>query len=221
MMNSSVSKLRFFTIQILNWGSENLRSFPWRNNPNAYKALISEFFLQRTKANQIIESYNKFIQTFPDINSLLLYKNDFTYFFKKLGLMKRATYMKNAINSIRNNEKSFKDFQIDDFLKLSGIGKYSAHAIICFGRNIKLPLVDSNIIRIFNRFFSLSDDDKNHKYDPIFWNLAERLLPEKSFKNYNYSLIDFGAIICKPLNPHCSICRLKEKCDNFLKDTNK
>ncbi|QEE17184.1 hypothetical protein DSAG12_03016 [Promethearchaeum syntrophicum] len=220
MMILSVSNKIFFTTQILNWGSDNLRSFPWRINPNVYKAFISEFFLQRTKASQIIESYNKFIQIFPNINALLLYKGDFTDFFKKLGLIKRATFLKNAINSIRNNEKSFRDFKIADFLKLSGIGKYSAHAIICFGKNIKLPLVDSNIIRIFKRFFFLTNDNKNHKYDPIFWNLAERLLPEKNFKKYNYSLIDFGAIICKPLNPHCSICKLKENCYNFLNHIN-
>ena len=58
--------MRFTFIQneIINWGKKNLRNYPWRETNNIYEIIIAEILLHRTKANQVLEIYNKFKMTF-------------------------------------------------------------------------------------------------------------------------------------------------------------
>jgi len=44
--------------------------------------------------------------------------------------------------------------------------------------------------------------------------LAEQLLPLSVIQKYNYSLIDFAALVCKHDNPNCSDCLLFKYCAN-------
>jgi A/G-specific adenine glycosylase len=61
--------------------------------------------------------------------------------------------------------KSLADFVIDkyngalplnkeDLLKLPGVGVYSANAVLCLLKGERVPLVDTNTIRVIQRFFS-------------------------------------------------------------------
>ena len=53
-----INKIRFIQQQLIIWYSQNGRSFLWRNkSATNYQLIISEVFLQRTKA----ETVNKFL----------------------------------------------------------------------------------------------------------------------------------------------------------------
>ena len=53
------------------WWRKNSRNFPWRKTNDPYHILIAEIFLHRTKAEQVLPVYEKFIQKYPTIKSIL------------------------------------------------------------------------------------------------------------------------------------------------------
>jgi A/G-specific adenine glycosylase len=204
---------RFFTQRMMEWGSLNLRNYPWRNFRNTYRVLISEIFLQRTKADQVEKVYSNFIKIAPTQSELNIFTKQYIEsIFNSLGLIKRVEIFWNCIQKIINSKNSLDDFKENALNDLPGIGKYSLNAILCFGRGSKRSIVDSNIIRIFSRFFAYQSNKSQPRYDPELWNFAQNLLPEDNYIEYNYALIDFGALICTARNPKCIECLLAKEC---------
>lgn len=55
---------------LLSWYRTGRRALPWRNTRDPFRIWISEVMLQQTRVATVIPYYQKFLQTFPDINSL-------------------------------------------------------------------------------------------------------------------------------------------------------
>ena len=131
---------------------------------------------------------------------------------KPLGLYRRANALFKLANQIENEHLGKIPNNYKNLIKLFGVGKYIANAALCFSFDDRVPIVDTNVIRIFQRFFNFKSDKKYIESDKKIWELAERLLPENDCRLYNYSLLDFGNLICKPKNPECNNCVIQEKC---------
>ena len=56
---------------LIKWGSENFRSYPWRFTNIPYHILIAEVMLHRTQAPQVLPVYERFIDKYPDVISLV------------------------------------------------------------------------------------------------------------------------------------------------------
>ena len=103
----------------------------------------------------------------------------------------------------------------EDILSLKGIGTYTASAIASFAFNIPYAVVDGNVFRVLSRFFGIEipiDTTTGKKY---YGELAQLLLDKKNPATYNQAIMDFGAVICKPLLPLCMQCPLQKKCIAF------
>ena len=62
---------KFFTKELLRWNKyDNDRSMPWKYEKDPYKIWISEIILQQTRVSQGMNYYNRFIKSFPDLQSL-------------------------------------------------------------------------------------------------------------------------------------------------------
>lgn len=73
-----------------------------------------------------------------------------------------------------------------------------------------MPIVDSNVVRFYGRFFGFETGAETRREKAVL-ELADRITPRKSFKDFNYSLIDFTRLVCKPKPLH-EICPVSEKC---------
>lgn len=210
-------KQSFFTSKILEWASIHLHSYPWREDRNFFHVFISEFFLQRTRTAQVLAVYQDFVHHYPNLQSLYgIHPSFFKPFFKRLGLMKRLDYFSKILEFFQNNRGQTNELSLNDLLNLPGIGRYTAHAILCFTYNKKLPIVDSNIIRIFRRFFNIQSTKTPPRADNALWIFAHQLLPKTNYQEYNYALIDFGSDICTPRSPKCQSCILLSECFFYL-----
>lgn len=45
--------------EIIGWGKENLREYPWRETTDPYRIIVAEFMLHRTRADQVEGSFEK------------------------------------------------------------------------------------------------------------------------------------------------------------------
>ena len=202
-----------FTKELVRWGKLNKRNFPWRvASDNVYNILIAEVFLKRTTASHVLKIYEQFLQKYPDLASILSSNvNELETHLKPLGLQRQRTnqliemsnYIINRCNSkIPKHETAL--------LKIPGIGHYSARAIQSFAFNVRSYPIDSNIQRIFSRVFIQENWKKasNVKIEEVF----KAVQPIRNFKNFNYYLLDFGSLICRPTHPKCLICPVSLIC---------
>ena len=211
-------KSRYFRGKILEWHKSNKRSFPWRKTKNTYYILVAEILLQQTDAAKVAKEYSSFIKTFPRPAKLATAsKSSVSRFISKLGL----DYKVNRLISVACElEKKFNSKVPDTqekLLKLPGIGPYIANAVLASAYNKRVAVLDTNIVRIFERFFGLRSSKTRARTDPMLWAAAKQLLPKKTnmCKSWNYALLDFGALMCSHYKPQCKECPCRRRCNYF------
>ncbi|MGC4379367.1 hypothetical protein WD019_21005, partial [Fictibacillus sp. Mic-4] len=106
----------------------------------------------------------------------------------------------------------------DELLKLPGIGDYISAAYRSLHLGVRDVIIDSNIVRLYGRYFGFPTDGETRR-KKWFILLADRITPEKHFKEFNYALIDFTRTICKPKPIH-EDCILREQCSLYKETKN-
>ena len=101
--------------------------------------------------------------------------------------------------------------EIEDLIRLPYVGVYTAHAVACFAFGRRVPVVDLSIVRTFSRIIGIEAPTDIRRAKSI-WSFAWSLLPRDCFKEHNYGVLDFAALVCKPLSPNCSECPLVREC---------
>jgi len=211
-------KSYYFRNKILGWYDSNKRSFPWRRTKNPYYILVAEILLQQTDAAKVAKEYSSFIKAFPKPRKLAAAsKSSVSRFISKLGLDYRVNRL---ISIARELEKKFNGRVPDTeekLLKLPGIGPYIANAVLSSAYNKRTAVLDTNIVRILDRFFGIKSSKPRPRTDPMLWLVAHQLLPQKTnmCKTWNYALLDFGALVCSHYSPICKECPCRRKCSYF------
>lgn len=210
-------KLSEFQSKLLEWYKVNKRDFPWRKNSDPYRILVAEILLQRTRAELVEDVYRKFMEKYPDVFALHKAKvTQLTKEIRTLGLAKRATYLKRAANYIVEKQGGCIPDDQTSLEKIPGIGKYAASAILCFSFGRRTPIVDVNVVRLFARIFGVESQKPRPDKDPKYWELGKLVVPEKSFMDFNYALLDLAALVCLR-KPKCQICPINEFCHFYRK----
>ncbi len=214
-----VDSKKSFVAKLLKWNkNENFREMPWKGEKNPYKIWLSEIILQQTRVDQGLAYYNQFVKTFPSVGDLARApENKVFKLWEGLGYYTRC---KNLIASARYIHEDLDDQfpnQYEDILALKGIGPYTAAAIGSFAFNLPHAVVDGNVFRVLSRYFGIEVPTDSTDGKKLFTTLANELLDKKQPGIYNQSIMDFGAIICKPQLPLCASCILKDNCTAFLK----
>jgi A/G-specific adenine glycosylase len=96
--------------------------------------------------------------------------------------------------------------------QLSGIGKYTAHAVATFAFDQPVPIVEANTGRVLARLFNLRESIDSNPGRRILWQHAASLLPKSDTATFNSALLDLGALICVPRRPKCDVCAVKNFC---------
>jgi A/G-specific adenine glycosylase len=78
-------------------------------------------------------------------------------------------------------------------------------------------VVDGNVERVLARYFGITTQTGSAEGKKLFAGTAFELLDKKDPAAYNQAIMDFGAGVCKPRNPACSVCVMAENCQAFLK----
>jgi A/G-specific adenine glycosylase len=196
----------------LKWGETNRRNFVWRKTCEPYKILIAELLLQRTVAEQVEPIYIKFLKRFPSIEDLSNAKvSEIAHLIKPLGLAYRAARLKRIAIEIARYHNGKIPSTKTGLLELYGIGNYVAHAVLCFAYGMDVSIVDTNVKRIVSRYFGLALTSESHK-DETLWQLMQDLVPRGKAREFNWALLDFAKLVCKPRTPNIETCPLSASC---------
>lgn len=198
--------------ELLIWWAKNKRIFPWRETRNPYNVLVSEVLLHRTKAKQVVSIYEEFIAKFPTIADLSNANLDeVTRLLLPLGLHWRVKLLHQMAALIVHEYKGKIPSSKRELESLPGIGHYISSAVRCFTFSYPEPLLDANTVRILGRIFGVQVTDGSRR-KKSFQELAQSILDRDNPREFNYALIDLGALICKPKKPLCVACPLNQMC---------
>lgn len=209
-----------FGSTLLQWNKlKNRRQMPWKGEKDPYKIWLSEIILQQTRVEQGLNYYNNFITTFPDIHRLAKAGDKQVFkLWEGLGYYSRCkNLLITARHIVKDRNGNFPD-TYEEIIKLKGIGPYTAAAISSFAFNLPNAVVDGNVFRVIARVFGIPkaiDTTEGKKY---FITLADKLLDKKQPGIYNQAIMDFGAVVCKPVAPLCSDCVFKKTCFAYQQD---
>jgi hypothetical protein len=95
---------------------------------------------------------------------------------------------------------------------LPGVGQYISSSIRCFAFGKIVAVVDTNVIRILDRVFSIRSRAARPRDDRSLWQVAEALISARHPREYNWALLDLGATVCTKRSPSCPDCPLQGTC---------
>ena len=181
--------MNLFATTIIDWYKENKRDLPWRDTKDPYKIWISEIILQQTRVVQGYDYYCRFMEHFPDVETLAKASEDEVMkCWQGLGYYSRARNLHEAARTIA--EKGAFPVRYEEVRALKGVGDYTAAAICSFAYRLPYATVDGNVFRVLARLFDIDlsiDGGEGKKY---FTALAQSLLDERRPDLFNQAMME-------------------------------
>ena len=190
---------------LLAWGLPRLRDLPWRRTRDPWAVLVSEVMLQQTQVPRVIPKWQAFMAAYPataDCAAAPL--GDVLRLWQGLGYPRRARNLHAAAAQV----EALGGFPttLDGLLALPGVGQYTARAVLAFAFEADAAVVDTNIARVHARVAGrrLTSGEVQRA--------ADAALPRGQAWAWNQCLMDLGAVLCRPTNPACADCPVRDRC---------
>ena len=199
--------------ELLQWYRKNKRDLPWRRTKDPYAIWISEIMLQQTQVDTVIPYYEKFLKKFPTVEKLARSQEETVLSsWSGLGYYSRARNLHKAAKIILEEHNGQIPRKRDAILKLPGIGRYTAGAILSIAYNKKEPILDGNVIRVLTRLHAIQKDPEESEVKKELWERAGVFADTESPGEMNQALMELGATVCLSDNPLCLLCPVQKKC---------
>ncbi|NQT37106.1 MAG: DNA (cytosine-5-)-methyltransferase [Planctomycetes bacterium] len=205
---------RRFTRIFLSVFASGVRQFPWRNTRDPFVTLITEILLQRTNAELAVRVWRDVIRLVRspaaaqrvDLRTL-------RPLIKKIGIPNRAMRIRQVGETVRVRHQGRVPQSFDDLLRLPGVGIYIASAVRVFSYAKRDFPVDSNAFRFVSRYFGLTLHGRKSEGRQLR-EFMSSLVPVDRPRDYVYGFLDFAATVCRPREPKCDQCPLRQSCRN-------
>jgi A/G-specific adenine glycosylase len=206
-------ELQAFRAALLGWFRQHQRKLPWRENRDPYRIWISEIMLQQTRVAAVIPYYENFLQRFSNIQALAAApQEEVLRLWSGLGYYSRARNLQLAAQQIVAKHHGKFPRTRHEVLALSGIGEYTASAILSIAFDDQHAVLDGNVARVLARLDAVRGD----LHEPTRWRglqaSADRLLAQESAGDWNQAMMELGATVCTPRSPQCLLCPVSRFC---------
>jgi A/G-specific adenine glycosylase len=207
------SDIEFFQDKLLVWFENNGRKFQWRTKTATnYELIISEVFLQRTKAETVSKFLSLFLKSYPSWKQLgEATETELQEITKPIGLYKqRGSRLYKLAQELKVRKGRFPK-ERNQVEEIPMMGQYITNAYELYILKKKSPLLDVNMARLLERFFGkrkLADI----RFDPYLQTLSYRIVNVEKSKEINWAILDFASLVCKKNKPFCQECLISSKC---------
>jgi A/G-specific adenine glycosylase len=133
--------------------------------------------------------------------------------FEKLGLRWRAHHFWRLNETLAEEYGGAVPQEADALRALPSVGQYVETAVRVFAFGQKATIVDSNVLRVFGRYYGIEFADHARRSKRVLeWASEHAPKDPAEIKRFNWSLIDFGALVCVPAHPRCELCPVAANC---------
>lgn len=199
--------------RLLDWHDCHGRhDLPWQHPRTPYRVWVSEIMLQQTQVATVIGYYQRFMNRFPDLQSLAdAPLDDVLKHWEGLGYYARARNLHRCARQIARNGGDFPK-TVESLEALPGIGRSTAGAILSLSQDIRAPILDGNVKRVLCRHEGITEVPVATGALKRLWLIAEHYTPEDRFADYTQAIMDLGASLCSRTRPDCERCPLTATC---------
>ena len=201
---------------LLAWYDQHARVLPWRGIHDPYATWVSETMLQQTRVETVLSYYPRFLAAFPTVQALAEAPIDAVLkYWEGLGYYRRAQNLHKGARQVVVDWSGAIPAQVEQLLKISGIGEYTAGAIASIAYDQAVPAVDGNVIRVVSRLKGIRENVGIPSVKRRLTAEAAALVPRERPGDFNQALMDLGSAVCTPGTPDCDACPLRVFCDAF------
>jgi len=169
--------------------------------------------LQQTQVATVIPYFERFVERFPNVNSLANAPlDDVLHLWSGLGYYARARNLHKAANIIASDYEGEFPATLTQLIELPGIGRSTAGAIASLAMGQATAILDGNVKRVLCRYFAVEGWSGHSMVLKKLWALSEQLTPRERAGNYNQAMMDLGSIVCTRAKPACEKCPLNNGC---------
>jgi len=206
------ARAQAFTRKLLAWWARAARDLPWRRTRDPYRVLVSEFMLQQTQVSRVAEYYPRFLERFPDLETLARSRpRAVREAWDGLGYYARASNLHSLARVVSRDHGGKLPDVPEELVKLPGVGPYTAGAVATFAYEKPVPAVDTNVARVLRRAFG---NVERAMRNAELWRLASMLVPKNGKRawKFNQAIMELGALICVARKPKCPQCPVRPVC---------
>jgi DNA (cytosine-5)-methyltransferase 1 len=195
--------------RLLAWHESSSRRFPWRAaDLEPWHVLMAEMCLHRTRADQVAPVFEALLELAPTPQDMVENAEEALAVMRSLGLRWRAENIVKVAQALIEVFDGIVPETDLELRTLPGVGDYVAQAVLCFGFARRAVLIDTNTVRITSRLYG-RDATRRWQLRVDLHRMAGENGPDAEF---NYALLDLGALVCTARSPRCSTCPLAEIC---------
>lgn len=202
------------------WFVENRRDLIFRKTKNPYSIWVSEIMAQQTRIDTMIPYYERWMKEYPTVEALAnapiekVLKS-----WEGLGYYNRARKLHEGANQVVREYDGELPNNVEELLKIAGIGPYTAGAIASIAFQQEAPAIDGNVLRVITRFLEIEDDISKPKTVSKVYKIVKEFMKGSNPSDFTEGLMELGALICTPTGVHCDQCPLQRKCKSFAHQT--
>jgi len=166
---------------------ELYREMPWRDDPSFYHVLVSELMLQQTQVSRVLVKFTEFMHAFPTIEDLAHASlADVLRAWQGLGYNRRAKFLHEAAKYVVQHGQPT---TIDELVKLPGVGRNTAGALMNYIYEIPTPFIETNIRTVFIRHFFVGAKSVS---DQEIYEVVEATIDREHPREWFWALMDYG-----------------------------
>lgn len=215
------TKHAIFTFQcrLLAWYRTNRRRYYWRKpSATAYVRIVSEVFLQRTRADTVAGFAPSFLRKYPSWSKLAsASEQELQEDLRPIGLWRRKASSLSRLASSMSEKHGWFPENRSEIESLPSVGQYIANAVLLFCHNQAEPLLDANMARVLERHFGprvLADI----RHDPYLQLVAKQAVSCDDPASMNWAILDLASLVCTRISPNHACCPIANTCRYFQLD---
>lgn len=198
------------------WYDANARDLPWRStDATPWGVLVSEVMLQQTPVSRVLPAWLAWMARWPAPADLAAdAPGEAIRAWGRLGYPRRALRLHECAVAIVTAHGGEVPADVDELLRLPGIGAYTARAVAAFAYRQRHPVVDTNVRRLVARAVAGLPDAGPTTTARDFVAVADLLPAEPELAaRASVAFMELGALVCTARNPRCTECPLVAVCE--------
>lgn len=195
--------------EIISHGHLPLMNQMNRGSEYAYRILIATVLSSRTKDEVTADASERLFAQAPNPEKLSqLSEAEIANLIYPVGFYRvKSKNIKKIARLILEKYNGKVPDTLDELVQLPGVGRKTANLVLGIAYDIESITVDTHVHRISNRIGLIQTKTPRETEQDL-----QKILPKKYWISYNTFLVAYGKMICRPISPICSKCKISNYC---------
>jgi A/G-specific adenine glycosylase len=198
---------------LVGWFTHHRRPLPWRRDRDPYHVWVSEVLLQQTRVAQAVPYYERFLATFPTVESLAAAPLERVLkVWEGAGYYARARHLHAAARVVVRELGGRVPAAVIDLEQLPGIGAYIARSVAALAFDVRTVPLEANGLRVAARWSREEGDLRASAVRRRLEGVLKAALGSAPPGVFHEAVMELGETICRPVLPRCAICPVARDC---------